>query len=102
MSTNIIQPADVEKVAKLANLPINTDETAKFASQFSATLNIVDELSEVNTDSVIPTYQVNNLENITREDIVDSSRILPQTIAIREASKTHKGYIVVPRIIDNS
>ncbi len=102
MSTVLIQPEEVRKIAKLANLQVNNEETAKFATQFTSTIAVVKQLEEVDTSSVNPTYQVNNLQNITREDVVDTTRILPQEIAIREAKNTYNGFIVVDRIIDNS
>ena len=102
MSKVVLSSDDIKKIAKLSNLPLQEAETGKFATQFTQTIEVVNELNEVDTSNISPTYQVNNLQNITREDIVDSARILPQNIAIREAHKTHNGYIVVDRIIDNS
>lgn len=102
MSKTTISTTEVEKIAKLASLTLQPREAEIFASQFTSTIDIVDELSEIDTSNVSETYQVNNLQNITREDEVDTARILPQEIAIREAKNTYNGYIVVDRIIDNS
>lgn len=102
MSKVVITTDDVKKVAKLANLTLQDQETEKFATQFTDTIAVVKQLEEVDTSKLTPTYQVNNLQNITREDVVDFGRVLPQEIAIREAKSTHNGYIVVDRIIDNS
>ncbi len=102
MSKVVLSSDDIKKIAKLANLPLQEGETDKFATQFTQTIEVVNELSEVDTANITPTYQVNNLQNVTREDIIDVSRILPQNIAIREAKKSYNGYIVVDRIIDNS
>jgi len=102
MSKVVLSSDDIKKIAKLANLPVVDAEMDKFATQFTQTIAVVDELSEVDTSTVSPTYQVNNLQNVTREDIVDNERVLPQEIAIREAKKTSNGFIVVDRIIDNT
>lgn len=102
MSKVVITTDEVKKIAKLANLTLADNETEKFATQFTDTIAVVNELDEVDTSSVNPTYQVNNLQNITREDVVDTDTVLPQDIAIREAKNTHNGFIVVDRIIDNS
>lgn len=101
MSKVTITPDEVKKVAKLANLSLAVHEEDKFATQFTDTIAIVKELDEIDTTDIPPTYQVNNLQNITRKDEVDFGRVLPQDIAIREAKETHNGFIVVPRIIDN-
>ena len=100
MQKVIVTPAEVEKIAKLANLPLSDQETAMFADQFSATVRVINQLNEVDTASVPATYQVTGLSNVTREDLVDTSRILPQEMALREAELTHDGFFVVPRVID--
>lgn len=100
MQKVIVTPAEVEKIAKLANLPLSSQETAMFADQFSATVNVINQLNEVDTASVPATYQVTGLSNVTREDLVDTSRILSQEVALREAELTHDGFFVVSRVID--
>ena len=102
MGKVVITTDEVKKIAKLANLTLADSETEKFATQFTDTIAVVKQLEEVDTSNVNPTYQVNNLLNITREDEVETSRVLPQGIAIREAKNTHNGFIFVERIIDNS
>lgn len=101
MSKVIITPDEVRKVAKLASLTLQNHEEVVFADQFTQTIEVVNQLQEIDTQTVQSTYQVNHLQNITREDIVDTSRILPQSVAVREAKKTHNGFFVVERIIDN-
>lgn len=97
-----LSSGDIKKIAKLANLPLEQGQAETFADQFTATIDIVNELGEVDTSNISPTYQVNNLQNISREDEVDMARVLPQEVALRESLKSHNGYVVVPRIIDNS
>ena len=96
----IVSPDEVRKIAKLANLKLVDNEVDLFAGQFTETVDVINELNEIDTSSVSATYQVTGLSNITREDVVDSSRVLPQDIALREAKLTHDGFFVVPRVID--
>lgn len=91
---------EVKKIANLASLKLQPEEVDLFATQFTDTINVVNQLNEIDTSTVAGTYQVNNLSNITREDVVDTSRILPQELALREAKLTHNGFFVVPRVID--
>lgn len=101
MSKVIITADEVKKIASLANLTLQKDEESLFATQFTQTLEVVRQLDQIDTSSVSGTYQVNNLSNVTRDDVVDVSRVLPQDIATREAKKSHNGFFVVERIIDN-
>ena len=93
---------DVKKIAKLANLTVLPEEVEKFADQFTKTVEVVNELNEIDTTGIPETYQVNNLTNIYRNDVVDESRVLSQQLALSQAKKTHNGFFVVPRIIDSS
>ena len=97
-----VSSEEVKKIAKLANLKLQPEEVDLFATQFTETIDVVNQLNEIDTSTVSGTYQVNNLSNVTREDVVDSSRVLPQEVALREAKLTHNGFFVVPRVIDSS
>ena len=91
---------EVRKIAKLASLKLQPGEVDLFAGQFTETVDVINQLNEVDTSSVSATYQVTGLSNITRADVVDTARILPQEAALREAKLTSNGFFVVPRIID--
>ena len=62
----------VEHVAKLARLRLSAAEVEKFQTQLSGILDYVEQLNEVNTESVEPTAQVTGLTNVTREDKVEA------------------------------
>ncbi|KKT55486.1 MAG: Aspartyl/glutamyl-tRNA(Asn/Gln) amidotransferase subunit C [Candidatus Collierbacteria bacterium GW2011_GWB1_45_35] len=95
----IVTPEEVKKIAKLAHLKLQDSEVELFAGQFTETVDVINQLNEIDTSEVAATYQVTGLSNITREDIVDTTRILPQETALREVIRTHEGFFVVPRII---
>jgi len=95
-----ILPEEVKKIAKLANLKLQPVEVNLFAEQFTQTVDIINQLNEVDTSAVAATYQITGLVNVTREDIVDTARVLPQTVALSGAKLTSNGFFVVPRIID--
>lgn len=90
----------VTKIGKLANLTLSVEETSLFAGQFSATIAVVDQLKEVDTTGLPSTSQVSHLENITRPDVVDSSRVLTQAEALSGAKQTYKGFFVVKLILE--
>ena len=89
---------NVNKVAKLANLPISTLEESKLEKQLDETINYVEELNKVDTKGVEPTSQVTGLENITRDDIANLS--LSQEDALKNAKQTHNGFFVVSAILE--
>lgn len=79
----------VKHVARLANLPLSFEEEEKYSQQLSEILEYVDQLNEVDTSSVEPTYNVTGLNNVTRED------------ALSNASQKKNGFFVTKGIFDN-
>lgn len=67
---------DVKYVARLANLPITSDQEKKLARAFDQTLKTVDVIQKLNTSGVAPVSQVTGLVNITRPDKIDRARII--------------------------
>lgn len=82
----------VQKVAKLANLKLSPEEEEKFSGQLSNILGYIEELNAVNTDSVEPTFNVINRENILREDIEEVG--LSQEEALLNAPVKKDGFFV--------
>ncbi len=96
---NSFSQQTVHHIAQLANIPISSDEEAKLAGQFEETIEVVAHLSELDTANVEPTSQVTGLENVLRDDVVDTSRMFSQDQALANASKKADGYFVVPQVI---
>lgn len=61
---------DVRYLAALSNLQINDQEAAGLQADIGNILNYVEQLKELDTEGVEPTYQVTGLENISRADTV--------------------------------
>lgn len=91
----------VEKTAELAKLPVSKAEAKNLVSAFDETLATVAKMNEVAVSQLEPTHQVTGLENVLREDVVDGDWMFSQEEALANATQTHNGYFVVPRILDN-
>lgn len=89
----------VKKIADLANIPIDASEQSKLATSFSETIGVIDNLSELDTDSVEPTAHTTGLENVFRDDKVNQTTTFSQHEALSNATKSHAGYFIVPRIL---
>lgn len=90
---------NVKHIAQLANLPISQEEEKKLENQLTETLKYIDILQEVDTTDVKPTAHVTGLENVTREDISQSS--LSQQQALSNVKKQYEGFFEVEAILDN-
>lgn len=89
MSDPLITDAVFQHTAKLSRLEIKPEESY-IKDQLAQAAQYVEVLKELNTDNVLPTYQVNNKNNVLREDIVKPS--LSQDLALSQAENTSNGY----------
>lgn len=60
----------VKHIAKLANLPLTSEEEEKYSEQLSKILDFVEQLNKVETEGVEPTFNVSGQENVMQEDLV--------------------------------
>lgn len=79
----------VKKVAKLANLPLTTEEEEKYSEQLSAILGYFEKLNEVDTSNVEPTFNVTGQSNVMRKD--ETAGCLSQEEALLNAPKKKDG-----------
>lgn len=63
---------DVHYLAQLSNLQLTDDEVSSMRVDLENILGYVQQLAELDTTGVEPTYQVTDLENVWRDDVVDA------------------------------
>jgi aspartyl-tRNA(Asn)/glutamyl-tRNA(Gln) amidotransferase subunit C len=90
----------VSHMATLANIPVTEKESTDLAKEFTKVLEVVDDLSAIDTSHVTPVGQVTGLENVTRPDEVKTDQMFSQEEALRNARSTHNGYFMVNQVLD--
>jgi len=88
---------EVLKVAHLARLEFKEIEIEKFRGDLNNILSFIEKLQEVDTTGVEPMYQVNNLENVLRPDLVTKS--LDKDLALKNAPQKDEGMFIVPKVV---
>jgi aspartyl-tRNA(Asn)/glutamyl-tRNA(Gln) amidotransferase subunit C len=88
-----ITEAEVEYVARLANLEVADNEKKELAGQLSRIIEYVEQLNTLDVSTVTPTTQI--LENV--KHAIRDDRVVPRT-GSSEAGKTVK-YFKVPKVI---
>jgi len=79
---------DVQHLAQLSSLQLNSNEADELRADIEGILEYVEQLSELDTSGVEPTYQVTDLENVWRDDVVDDYGIdRDELIALAPASE---------------
>lgn len=89
----------VKYVAKLANIPLASDEEEKYSEQLSEILEYVEQLNQVDTSDIEPTFNVTGQSNAFREDITVSC--LPQEETLLNAPKKQNGMFETKGIFEN-
>ncbi|OGE29742.1 asparaginyl/glutamyl-tRNA amidotransferase subunit C [Candidatus Daviesbacteria bacterium RIFCSPHIGHO2_01_FULL_40_11] len=62
----------VKHVARLADLPLTDEEEEKYSQTISKILDYVEQLNQVDTSDVEPTFNVTGQNNVFREDTTDA------------------------------
>ncbi len=88
---------DVLGLARLSSLALSNDEVDSLTVDIGNILTYVDQLKELNTDGVEPTYQVSGRENILRDDVVRPGVEREALLAL--APETLDNQIKVPKVL---
>jgi len=89
----MVTEKDVEHIAELADIGINTTELGTFTGQFNAILDYFDVLDRVKGEGVI----TRDLSNVMREDEILPS--LPRDDVLKNAGAQEDGFIKAPRVM---
>ncbi|AHB42693.1 Aspartyl/glutamyl-tRNA(Asn/Gln) amidotransferase subunit C [Candidatus Saccharibacteria bacterium RAAC3_TM7_1] len=93
-----ISRATVVQLATLSSLQLADDEIDGLVTDLGNIIKYVEQLDELDTEGVEPTYQVTNLENVSREDAVQQSEVSRQTLLALAPEQTNR-QIKVPKVL---
>lgn len=88
---------DVLGLARLSSLQLTDKEVETLTGEISNILSYVEQLGELDTEGVLPTYQVTGLENVWREDAVKQGVGAEQLVAL--APEAQDNQIKVPKVL---
>ncbi len=88
----------VKRIAFLSKLKIDENKLDDTREEFNKILAWVEELGEVNTDSVEPLVSVNEERLSLREDIITTGNLSQEIL--ENAPNKEYGYFVVPKVVE--
>ena len=89
---------DVLHLAQLSSLQLSDTEIDDLQKDIGNILGYVQQLGELNTTGIEPTYQVTDLENVWRDDIVIDDQISrEQLLALSPESRNYQ--VKVPKVL---
>lgn len=93
-----ISAEDVQHLAQLSSLQLSGDEVTALQQDIGNILSYVEQLGELDTAGVEPTYQVTDLENVWREDeVLDDKISREQLLALAPEQADHQ--VKVPKVL---
>jgi aspartyl-tRNA(Asn)/glutamyl-tRNA(Gln) amidotransferase subunit C len=93
-----ISTKDVQHLAQLSSLQLDDAEVEALRVDLGNILGYIEQLSELNTEGVEPTYQVTDLQNVWRQDVVDNYGIGREAL-LSLAPDADKNQIKVPKVL---
>lgn len=93
-----VSKKDVDYIKELARLRVSEEEVEGLVKDLNSILKYVDQLNEVDTDAVEMLVNPLYIENVYREDVVESS--LTSEDFLMNAPERVEDYLKVPSVID--
>ena len=94
-----IDDALLTKLEKLSYLEIDEDKRAEVISQLSEIVSFVDNLSELDTIDLDPTFGMTDKGTLLRADEPSSSKSVSESI-LSNAPLSEDNFFIVPKIIE--
>lgn len=86
------------RVAKLARIRVEDEALPALAHEFSAILEFIEQLNEVDVDGVEPMVSVTPMQLKRRADVVADGNI--QTQVLSNAPDAREGFFAVPKVME--
>jgi aspartyl-tRNA(Asn)/glutamyl-tRNA(Gln) amidotransferase subunit C len=93
-----ISREDVLKLARLSSLQLDENEIDPLAADIERILKYVEQLDELDTEGVEPAYQVTDLTNISREDVVEP-QVVTREALLALAPEQQDNHIKVHKVL---
>lgn len=89
---------DVLHLAQLSSLQLADDEVDSLQQDIGNILGYIEQLSQLDTSGVKPTYQVTGLTNVWRDDAVDQSGATREQL-LALAPEQQNNSVKVPKVL---
>lgn len=93
-----ISTDDVQHLAQLSSLQLSNTEVESLQKDLEGIIGYIQQLSELDTTGVEPTYQVTDLQNVWRNDVVNTYGIDRESL-LSLAPATESQQIKVPKVL---
>lgn len=92
-----ISTSDIQHLASLSSLALADDEVDGLRQDLENIIGYIEQLGELDTSGVEPTYQVTGLENVWREDEVQPGISRDELLELVPEKQNHQ--VKVPQVL---
>ena len=89
---------EIKKIAHLARININKNEADKVGEKLEGILELIDQMTQVNTDGIEPMAHALDITQPLREDKVTEVDIREKSLKL--SNETDQSMFIVPRVIE--
>lgn len=95
---NKISADEIAHLASLSGLELAESEMAEFEPEISQIIDSFDRLKALDTSGVEPTFQVNDLVNVWRDDVIEVSSVSREQL-LALAPEQQDNSVKVPKVL---
>jgi aspartyl-tRNA(Asn)/glutamyl-tRNA(Gln) amidotransferase subunit C len=88
----------IRKVARLARIKVTDEDVTRLTPQVGGIMKWIEQLGEVNTDSVVPLPSPIDVNLRLRPDAVNDGNA--QAAVLENAPESLEGFYVVPKVVE--
>ena len=93
-----VNQTTIQHLARLSNFALTADQSQRLESDIRAILDYISQLDQLDTDGIEPTYQVFEMENVWRPDVITPQDATPdELLDLTVATQDHQ--IKVPKVL---
>ena len=89
---------EIKKIAHLARINIDENEANKVSEKLEGILGLIDQMTEVNTESIEPMAHALDITQPLREDKVTEVDMREKSLKL--SNETDQSLFIVPRVIE--
>jgi aspartyl-tRNA(Asn)/glutamyl-tRNA(Gln) amidotransferase subunit C len=87
----------IKRLESLSMLSLSKEERDNLKPELEKMINMIDKLSEIDTNDIIPLINMNNHEQVLRSD--KSGKMLSNDVAMKNTNHNSGVYFTVPKVL---
>ena len=94
-----ISKDEVKHLAELSSISLSEEEISNLQTDLGNIVEYIEQLSELNTDDVEPTYSVSKNQNVWREDEINAYGVKRDELLKLAGKNVEDNQVKVPKVL---